>query len=94
MGWSSCTLQQHNTTQRELKRGRWVQDHQNLEAEPQPDVHVSVRQVLKVVSSDTLVGVGREDGPAVTQTPQALHSDAFPRVQQVSIQVLEGTQSH
>lgn len=51
-------------------------------------LHVSVRQVLKVVSTDTLVGVRCEHGPAVTQTPQALHPDSFPRVQQISIQVL------
>lgn len=31
--------------------------------------HVSVRQVLKIVSTDTLVGVGRQDRPAVIQTP-------------------------
>lgn len=52
------------------------------------DLHVSVRQVLKVVSTDALVGVWCEDGPAVTQTPQALDPNTFPRVQQVSIQVL------
>lgn len=52
------------------------------------DLHVSVRQVLKVVSSDALVGVRREDSPAVTQTPQALNPHSLPRVQQVSIQVL------
>lgn len=49
--------------------------------------YVSVSQVLKVVSSDSLVGVRSKDGPAVTQTPQALHPHSLPRVQQVSIQV-------
>lgn len=42
------------------------------------DLHVSVRQVLKVVPSDALVCVRGEDGPAVVQTPQTLHPHPFP----------------
>lgn len=52
------------------------------------DVHVSVCQVLKIVSSDALVGVRREDCAAITETPQALHPNPLPGVQEVSIQVL------
>lgn len=51
-------------------------------------LHVSVRQVLKVVASNTLVSVGRQNGPPIAQAPQALHPDPLPGVEQVPVQVL------
>lgn len=42
------------------------------------DSHVSVCQVLKVVSSDALVRVGCKDGSAIAQTPQALYPNSLP----------------
>lgn len=53
--------------------------------------HISVCQVLKVVPSDALVSVGCENGPAIAQTTQTLHSNALPGVQQVPIKILSVT---
>lgn len=48
-------------------------------------LHVSVSQIFKVVSPDTLMRVWSQYGFAIIQAPQALNTNSFPRIQQIPV---------
>lgn len=63
--------------------------HNNYQHEPVSNeyLQITICDIIKIVWSDSFVGVRRENGFVVTETSNALHSHTFPRVQN-SFQIL------